>query len=66
MKTVLKTDGQHAEWFWAREYGDGCLMRYKPLRSDKLLDVSYFKSGVYLLKGVRGSQLLFTEKFSKN
>jgi predicted alpha/beta superfamily hydrolase len=23
MKTVLKTDGQHAEWFWAREYGDG-------------------------------------------
>ncbi len=23
MKTVLKTDGQHAEWFWAREYGEG-------------------------------------------
>ena len=118
MKTVLKTDGQHAEWFWAREYGDGYkwlfregtsktdvgridtkvkvfpnptdsflriesaenldfvnleiydilgrLMRYEPLRSDKQLDVSYFKSGVYLLKGVRGSQLLFTEKFSKN
>ena len=118
MKTVLKTDGQHAEWFWAREYGDGYkwlfregtsktdvgridtkvkvfpnptdsvlriessenldfvnlevydilgrLMRYEPLRSDKQLDVSYFKSGVYLLKGVRGNQLLFTEKFSKN
>jgi predicted alpha/beta superfamily hydrolase len=23
VKTVLKTDGQHAEWFWAREFGDG-------------------------------------------
>lgn len=118
LKTVLKTDGQHAEWFWAREYGDGYkwlfregtsktdvgridtkvkifpnptdsvlriesgenldyvnlevydilgrLMRYEPLRNDKQLDVSYFKSGVYLLKGVRGNQLLFTEKFSKN
>jgi predicted alpha/beta superfamily hydrolase len=118
LKTVLKTDGQHAEWFWAREYGAGYqwlfregttatdvgridtkvkvfpnptdsvlqisstenlsfvnleiydmfgrLMRYEPLRSDKQIDVSYFKSGVYLLKGVRGNQLLFTEKFSKN
>ncbi|MDZ7878708.1 MAG: alpha/beta hydrolase-fold protein [Saprospiraceae bacterium] len=23
VKTVLKTDGQHAEWFWAREFVDG-------------------------------------------
>lgn len=118
LKTVLKTDGQHSEWFWAREYGAGFqwlfrdgttktdvgridtkvkifpnptdsvlqiessenlsyvnleiydmfgrLMRYEPLRSDKQIDVSYFKSGTYLLKGVRSNQLLFTEKFSKN
>lgn len=118
LKTVLKTDGQHSEWFWAREYGAGFqwlfrdgttktdvgridtkvkifpnptnsvlqiesaenlsfvnleiydmfgrLMRYEPLRSDKQIDVSYFKSGTYLLKGVRGNQLLFTEKFFKN
>ncbi len=117
VKTVLKPDGQHAEWFWAREYGDGYkwlfrpgtskvdvgkmaakvtifpnptdsvlriesvenltyvnleiydvlgrLMHYEPLRSDRSVDVSYLKSGSYILRGVRGGQLLFTEKFFK-
>jgi predicted alpha/beta superfamily hydrolase len=118
VKTVLKSDGQHAEWFWAREFADGYkwlfresatkvdvgkmdakvsvfpnptdsvlhiestenlnfvnlevydilgrLMRYEPLRVAHDVDVSYLKSGSYVLRGVRGGQLLFTEKFSKN
>jgi predicted alpha/beta superfamily hydrolase len=118
VKTVYKADGQHSEWFWAREYGDGYkwlfregvsktdvgkidakvsvfpnptdsvlriesaenltftnleiydvlgrLMRYEPLRSDHSVDVNYLKSGSYILRGMRGGQLLFTEKFSKN
>jgi predicted alpha/beta superfamily hydrolase len=118
VKTVYKADGQHSEWFWAREYGDGYkwlfregitktdvgkidakvsvfpnptdsvlriesaenlnftnleiydvlgrLMRYEPLRSDHSVDVNYLKSGTYVLRCMRGGQLLFTEKFSKN
>jgi predicted alpha/beta superfamily hydrolase len=118
VKTVYKADGQHSEWFWAREYGDGYkwlfrdpvskvdvgkidakvkvfpnptdsvlqiessdnldfinleiydvlgrLMRFEPLRTVRSVDVNYLKSGTYVLRGMRGSQLMFTEKFSKN
>jgi predicted alpha/beta superfamily hydrolase len=118
VKTVYKADGQHSEWFWAREYGDGYkwlfrdavskvdvgkidakvkvfpnptdsvlqiessdnldyinleiydvlgrLMRFEPLRTARSVDVNYLKSGTYVLRGMRGSQLMFTEKFSKN
>lgn len=43
----------------------GRLMTIQPLRTQQA-DVHYLKSGNYFLKGVRGGQILFTEKFVKN
>ena len=110
-----RADGQHAEWFWAREFPDaykwlfrslatptrnietipvriypnpsdsilslegvtpaqyinieiddifGRVMSYQPLRSNTI-DVSYLTAGQYILKGVRGSDNIFSMKFIK-
>ena len=117
LKIVTKTDGQHSEWFWAREFGDGYkwlfrdattrtdggsldskvkifpnptdsilniettenldftnleiydalgrLMQVEPLRGNRTTNVSYLKSGNYVVRGVRGSAVLFVKKFVK-
>ncbi len=110
-----RTDGQHAEWFWAREFPDaykwlfrsvatptrnieittvriypnpsdsilsidgvtssqyinieiddvfGRVMSYQPLTGNTI-DVSYLRAGQYILKGVRGSENVFSTKFVK-
>ena len=114
-KIVTKTDGQHAEWFWNREFADGYkwlfrettsrteggildkkiklfpnptdsiltletteniafanveiydilgrLMNIEPLQSSKVVNVNYLKSGNYVLRLTKGSELLFVKSF---
>lgn len=114
-KMVTKTDGQHAEWFWNREFADGYkwlfrettsrteggtldkkiklfpnptdsimtletteniafanveiydilgrLMHIEPLQSNKTVNVSYLKSGNYVLRLTKGSEVLFVKTF---
>jgi predicted alpha/beta superfamily hydrolase len=116
-KTVTKADGEHKEWFWAREFGDGYkwlfretpsgteggifdkkiklfpnptdsilnltttenialstveiydllgrLMHVEPLATNRVLNVSYLKSGSYVLRLTRGQELLFAKVFVK-
>jgi predicted alpha/beta superfamily hydrolase len=42
VKTVLKSDGQHSEWFWAREFGEG----YKWLFRESATKVDGVKTNV--------------------
>lgn len=114
-KIVTKTDGQHAEWFWNREFADGYkwlfrettsrteggildkkiklfpnptdsiltletteniafanveiydilgrLMHIEPLQSSRVINVNYLKSGNYVLRLTKGSELLFVKSF---
>ena len=113
---VPKADGEHSEWFWAREFGDaykwlfaenatntegvdisdkinffpnpadsilniqtgenlkyvnlliydisGRLMHIQPYKKSDI-NVSYLKSGSYVLVGMKGKTVLFSKKFIK-
>jgi predicted alpha/beta superfamily hydrolase len=116
VKSVVKSDGAHAEWFWAREFSAGYqwlfrqstalsearwndqirfipnptnsilrietnenlndinieiynivgqLIVSRPLNANYAIDVNHLKPNSYVIKGRRGSELLFVKQFIK-
>jgi hypothetical protein len=44
----------------------GRVLSFRPLENNNEVDVSYLKSGTYIISGERNGQVIFSQKIVKN